>query len=75
MGGHRGKARPGTEGESSMQRKRNEGIRVRHSRECAIEREAKGARLEGREPREARCSCEPSFEAWVFDKRATVAPA
>jgi integrase len=48
---------PGTEGDASMQAKRiPTGIRVRHSRSCAS--------TEGR-----KCSCNPSYEAWVYDKR------
>lgn len=52
--------------------KKHEGIRVRHSRECAIEQEAKRARAEQREPRAVRCNCTPTYEAWVFDRRAPV---
>ena len=58
-----------------MQEKRNAktrakkatpGIIERHSRECAISKEATAARKEARARRVVRCNCKPSYRGWVY---------
>lgn len=57
-GGHRANgSAPAQEVQAPMQAKRT-GIRERHSRSCPVPT--------------GKCNCTPSYEAWVFDRRAPV---
>ncbi len=56
---HRANGRGPTPEASPMRKKAIPGIRVRHARSCRTHHD-----------REAKCSCAPTYEAWVFDVRS-----
>jgi integrase len=49
-----------------QKRKHAEGIVERHERRCAAYAEVEGRRVPSGRP----CNCDPSYRAWIYDKRA-----